>query len=271
MRSVAFALCLLALAAVQAKRRTNRLPAALRKRAEFRHPPDERIVGGSEVSPNSIPHQVSYQYRSDGFHFCAGSIYDATHVITAAHCCKAVSANRAQIVAGEHNLFEDSGDEQTVHVKHNHIHEHYNANTMTNDICLLELSAPLEMNSKVAGVAMPGQDAEFTGAAVVSGWGTLSSGGSSPDVLMAVTVPIVSDDDCRDAYGQNDIKDTMICAGEEGKDSCQGDSGGPMTCSGMHCGVVSWGYGCAAAGFPGVYTQTSNYVDWVATTAAGSR
>ena len=36
-------------------------------------------------------------------------------------------------------------------------------------------------------------------------------------------MPVVSDDDCRDSYGQNDIADSMICAGLDagGKDSCQ--------------------------------------------------
>ena len=45
----------------------------------------------------------------------------------------------------------------------------------------------------------------------------------------------------------------------------QGDSGGPMTCgNGVLCGIVSWGYGCAVADKPGVYTKVSAYVDWVA-------
>ena len=75
-----------------------------------------------------------------------------------------------------------------------------------------------------------GQDWEAGSNARVSGWGTLSSGGSSPDTLQAVNVPVVSDADCTDAYGSDMDGPTMICAGEEGLDSCQGDSGGPMTC-----------------------------------------
>ena len=51
----------------------------------------------------------------------------------------------------------------------------------------------------------------------------------------------------------------MICAGEAGRDACQGDSGGPMTANGFHVGIVSWGYGCTRAGYPGVYSQTDDY------------
>ena len=97
--------------------------------------------------------------------------------------------------------------------------------------------------------------------------GTTTEGGPCPDVLQKVAVPIVADDECRAAYGEGDILDSMICAGVEagGVDSCQGDSGGPMVCDGGSylCGIVSWGYGCARPGIPGVYTEVSYFVDWV--------
>ena len=52
----------------------------------------------------------------------------------------------------------------------------------------------------------------------------------------------------------------------------QGDSGGPMMCKGddgklVHCGIVSWGRGCALAGYPGVYAETSHFIEWIAENA----
>ena len=184
-------------------------------------------------------------------------------IVTAAHCCDGQSASELKVVAGDHNLEMDEGTEQVVDVSDIIMHPRYSASTITNDICILKLESSMDMNSYVDGATLPYQDEEFFGTGTVSGWGTLSSGGPSPDTLHAVDVPIVTDSSCRDSYGEDDIADSMICAGERGKDSCQGDSGGPMTCGGTHCGIVSWGYGCAVAGYPGVYTQTSYFVDFV--------
>jgi secreted trypsin-like serine protease len=53
----------------------------------------------------------------------------------------------------------------------------------------------------------------------------------------------------------------MVAAGREGKDTCQGDSGGPMfakTASGpRQIGITSFGAGCGAQGYPGVYTEVN--------------
>merc|ERR1712018_1073747 len=108
-------------------------------------------------------------------------------------------------------------------------------------------------SSVIDSISLPYDGEEYSSGTMctVSGWGTTSSGGSLASTLMKVSVPVVSDDDCRDAYGQSDITDSMICAGleEGGKDSCQGDSGGPFICgekgSEELIGVVSWGIGCA--------------------------
>jgi len=226
---------------------------------------DSKIVGGEEVVPGSRPYQLSFQYDF-GFHFCGAIAYTADYAITAAHCCEGQSAGDLRIVAGEHNLFEEDGQVK-VNVLGLQVHESYGPFGFENDICLINHET-VELGGNIMGVTMPsqGQDWDAGSNARVSGWGTLSSGGSSPDTLQAVNVPVVSDADCEDAYGSDMDGPTMICAGEEGKDSCQGDSGGPMTCGEDDmdplCGIVSWGRGCALAGYPGVYTQASTYVDW---------
>ena len=56
-----------------------------------------------------------------------------------------------------------------------------------------------------------------------------------------------------------------------GKDTCQGDSGGPLYYSDtinsaskfVLAGITSYGYKCAQAGFPGIYTRVSYYIDWI--------
>lgn len=56
-----------------------------------------------------------------------------------------------------------------------------------------------------------------------------------------------------------------------GYDSCRGDSGGPLMkldTSGEHywysAGIVSYGVRiCGTKGAPGVYTRTSEYIDWI--------
>jgi len=57
----------------------------------------------------------------------------------------------------------------------------------------------------------------------------------------------------------------MMCAADTNQDSCQGDSGGPLYDSENDAlvGVVSWGYGCALASYPGVYARVSNQFSWI--------
>ena len=173
---------------------------------------------------------------------------------------------------------KDEGTEQERKIAKIVGHESYGDDGRSNDVCILQLAEPLELNDKVGPFNMPKQGEDWGAGtfAVVSGWGTLSPGGSSPDTLRAVTVPIVDREVCVEAYGDSVHLD-MICSGEEGKDSCQGDSGGPHICLGsdpnstdddVHCGVVSWGRSCAAAGYPGVYAETSQFVDWIAKNSA---
>ena len=53
-------------------------------------PGENKIVGGEQVVPNSIPYQASLKrLRKDGTFkgFCGGVVISKDHILTAAHCC----------------------------------------------------------------------------------------------------------------------------------------------------------------------------------------
>jgi trypsin len=66
--------------------------------------------------------------------------------------------------------------------------------------------------------------------------------------------------ECQQAYGGELSRGKVICAGREGIDSCQGDSGGPLLLrlreGWTQFGIVSWGEGCALAGYPGFMPES---------------
>lgn len=104
-------------------------------------------------------------------------------------------------------------------------------------------------------------------ALTVIGLGVTSEGGTSlSPTLQQVTVKAFSQQDCSSSYKGMIDANTMMCAGvpQGGKDSCQGDSGGPIFDSNrLLVGSVSFGHGCARAGYPGVYTRVSGAYKWI--------
>ena len=235
----------------------------------------DRIVGGSEATIVQFPWQVSLRMTRRQSHYCGGSLLNTRFVVTAGHCVKDQKAENINIVLGSSTLKSLSANAKTIPVKRIHLHENYNPINLNDDIALIELDNSVAEAKDlrfpfIRGVCMPHKDEEFTGKSTVSGWGRTSEVTyGSIDHLRAVDVEIITDEDCRKDYGSSKIYDSMLCAGyaEGGRDACQGDSGGPLVKlvdnRAVLIGVVSWGYGCARPGNPGVYTQVSRYIDWI--------
>jgi len=104
----------------------------------------------------------------------------------------------------------------------------------------------------------------------ISGWGMTeyNNSNSYPDSVRAarITVGDVSETFCNYLYKRNVYNTGKFCAGN-GVDACQEDSGGPLVCqmeNGKYhlVGIVSSGKGCGI--YPGLYTDVSRYMDWLA-------
>ncbi|KAF8791068.1 Trypsin-1 like protein [Argiope bruennichi] len=240
-----------------------------------------KIVGGRNAMEGEFPWQLSLQMRPFPIitkfqHICGASILTPNWAVTAAHCIAGGYATSYRVMAGAMNISKRATP--TTHLAIPIVHEGYNPMaSLKNDIALLRLTTPIDIigsDGLVNGVCLPPKEMadNVTGMGTVSGWGTTSQGGSLSDQLQAVDVPILTDEKCKEVYKDN-YESTMLCAGYEegGRDSCQGDSGGPFVQKSSDgtsnlIGIVSWGYGCAQPNYPGVYTETAHYLDWIART-----
>ncbi|XP_031349469.1 trypsin alpha-4-like [Photinus pyralis] len=211
---------------------------------------DGRIVGGVDTTIEDYPHQISLMYFTS--HICGGSIIARNLILTAAHCTYGQSARVLKVRYGSSVM--DQGGKVVAVVQIND-HPKYNPSNIDYDVSVLKLAEDVVLSSNAQIIEMVSSNTQEGGRnAFVSGWGALYSGGPSPNQLQVVEVAEEDRAACNRAYGGK-ITDRMICFKNPGKDSCQGDSGGALVSGGAQVGVVSWGYGCADARYPGVYSH----------------
>jgi secreted trypsin-like serine protease len=231
---------------------------------------EPQIVGGEPVPTGDYRFvaslgDVTYGKTAYQRHFCGASLIDRNSVLTAAHCVKGTRKWRLHVTVGRTVLSGSGG--QTRRVSKKAIHPRFRNEKY--DAAVLTLKNPVQ-GVPALRLAGTSQDAlENPGRlATVAGWGNTieqppngDNGSSFPDRMRVARVPIVSDARARDVYGSAFVGALMVAAGKEGKDTCSGDSGGPMFArqgdKRYQIGITSFGAGCGARGYPGVYTEVN--------------
>ncbi|CAF0786021.1 unnamed protein product [Rotaria sordida] len=239
-----------------------------------------KIIGGETAASQTWGWAASLRYTSSDSHFCGGSIISDSHILTAAHCTQRLNfPSSVRVYVGSIDLFSGG---QVREVSKIYNHPNYSPSNYRNDIAILKLSSPLNLDQAgIDLVCLPNvstsvlANEEYPSAnlnLVAIGWGVQSEGSQVvSSILRQVTVQSIAD---TSSYCQN-VKlidsSTQFCAGvmpNGGKDTCQGDSGGPLlifTSNNVweQVGITSVGYGCAKAYYPGIYTRVAAYQSWI--------
>ncbi|MCZ4123031.1 serine protease [Streptomyces sp. H39-S7] len=225
--------------------------------------PGPSVVGGTRAAQGEFPWMVRLSMG------CGGALYTQQIVLTAAHCVNGSGANTSiTATAGVVDLQSGSA----VKVKSTRVLQAPGYNGSGKDWALIKLAKPINLPT----LPIAGTTAYNSGTFDIAGWGARSEGGGQQRYLYKAKVPFVSDASCSSSYGGDLIPGEEICAGlpQGGIDTCQGDSGGPMfrkdnNNQWVQVGIVSWGEGCARAGYPGVYTEVSTFASAIQSAAAG--
>lgn len=244
-------------------------------RIEVRH---ETIIGGTEGSIQQTPYHIVIiaeivRDNKTNYFYCGGSVIDEKWLITAAHCLPEGSNTKIKILGGTDHL--NSTKSVNLVAKKIILFNNYDMKSPhLNDICLIKLAAPIKMENNIKPVSLPkviGEVENFK-RATVTGFGVTSklNNAKKSNVLMKAEMKILKDIYCEKIYKNIFNRTMMVCAGYMSgkKDSCSGDSGGPLVGktddgSNVLIGIVSFGFECARANRPGIYTRVSTYLGWI--------
>lgn len=239
----------------------------------FSSRPDSRIVGGNEADPGEWPSQVALVNHDepDNYQaqFCGGTLIARNWVLTAAHCVRdtgySPTPSDIDVLLGTQDL--ESGGTRIRAVEFR-IHPSWDPSVGRSDLALIRLDKPAPASIPFQTITSQNVSPVAGTAVTTTGWGTTVSGANAyPTKLREVVVNVSTPSECQSGYPSFYQQSTMVCAAAAGKDSCQGDSGGPLveerSGTWVQVGVVSTGYGCAVAGYPGIYTRVAAFSDWI--------
>jgi len=223
---------------------------------------------------------------SNQFIFGLGVIVTPNLILTAARNIEPYIGTALKVRVGEWDLAtnEEPFKPLEFSVREAVIHPKYDKRTFQNDIALLRLRAPLDLDKypsiRAACLARPEDASKYNNARCwTAGWGTKPADRQQEphNLVKEVDMNILDPRSCEAAIRRSIGNPTyyldqqsFVCAGgEPGKGLCKGDEGAPLVCQDgpgsrfTVVGLASWGTSCGQSGFPGMFTNLATQYEWI--------
>jgi len=260
-----------------------------------------RILGGTDAGYGQFPWTAMISITGAGLDkMCAGSLVENRYILTAGHCVRYCEPSTLpnctrrvpfaqltfKVTIGEYDFQDKSktGEVQRFHATEVFLHPDYTnvyrlrdsgflESEPRNDVAVLKLDRQVKSSPVTGSICLPSHDL-WLGAgtlATVVGWGRMGvhEGAPHSSVLQAVTVPVLTREECLEEPGASPPSSDQLCAGlsHARETSCPGDSGGGLMVrdeSGIWTliGIVSTGP--AECGLtPVIYHDVRSSLDWI--------
>uniref|UniRef100_A0A1B0FFW5 Peptidase S1 domain-containing protein n=1 Tax=Glossina morsitans morsitans TaxID=37546 RepID=A0A1B0FFW5_GLOMM len=208
-----------------------------------------------------------------------GTIVSDEHVLTAAHCVENLVHDLRLIYVrvGNETSYTD------VQIVEALIHPNYNEPLFNNDVALLKLSMPHDVNESFKKICLPQSDIQSLAGNIglVVGWrdSNRNASGLTRTNMRYISLSIMNNTECAIRYAEysENFEDSIVITPTEFcsqsrtmNDVCEGDSGGPfMSINSLNrctlVGIVAFGpsTNCGQSNLPGVYMRISSYTEWI--------
>ncbi|CAF1129781.1 unnamed protein product [Rotaria sordida] len=230
-----------------------------------------RIFNGIQAPDDAFPWMVSVRFYDSQqnriLNVCGGSIVSEIFVLTAASCFFGAHTNGFylfSIKAGVHNIINGSEAlEQVRSVSHIIVHPSYNASSYFNDLALVRVSIPFNMNAlNLNNISLSNLTALENMDLVTIGWGILNPSNPTEGATFLQQITVQENVECTKNKAINST--TQLCA----PGTCLGDSGGPLMVYSNDSqqyelvGITSFRDVCTTEG---LFTRVAPFANWILT------
>lgn len=198
-------------------------------------------------------------------YFCAGSILNEWYILTTATCVKDFAERGVELYVRAGATSKIQGG--TVHkVKKCKIHEKFDKANHRNDIAVLKLEKPIDLDHTTKeAIELVDNVGLYFDKASAAGWGSIQGVDLKyVDPLQGVKMNIVNTKSCNETYDMR-LLEGQICAAKEYSYSVSvygfGDTGAPLVAGGKLAGILSFPHPRKDA--PDVFTEILHYIDWI--------